>query len=50
MSTRPKTTIAAMLTGVALLGAPGCGSDSTHGNELRPASPISVSATVSPRA
>jgi hypothetical protein len=49
MSTRPKRTIAAALTGAALLAASGCGSDSEgspHVNDPRPASPVVVSASV----
>ena len=50
MSTRPKRTIAAALTGAALLAASGCGGDddSRHENNPRPASPVVVSASVLP--
>jgi hypothetical protein len=50
MSTRPKRTIAAALTGTALLAVAGCGGDSkessAHTNNPRPASPVVVSAAV----
>ncbi len=47
MTTRPKRTIAAALTGVALLAA-GCGENEQHANDLRPASPIVVNASITP--
>ena len=48
MSTRSIRRTAAALTGAALFGAAGCGSDEAHVNDPRPPSPITVSASITP--
>jgi hypothetical protein len=45
----PKTTMAAALSGFALLAVAGCGSSDKHENNARPASPVVISASVLPK-
>lgn len=49
MSTRPKRRTAAALTVAVTLGAAGCGGSDKHVNEARPATPVVLSASITPQ-